>query len=84
MKRPNARDYRGDGSEYDYTTDLNAYIDYLEAELEETDRELTTRDLAAAETTPSQPDPRDEMIRNLTSELATAQARLYSIGLLAR
>lgn len=94
MNRPDGGAYRGDGATDDYVSDLNKYIDYLEAELEEAHRNLDaaaasvvdemTEALKTAETAPPQPDPRDEMIRNLTGELATTQARLYAIGVLAR
>jgi hypothetical protein len=92
MKRPKFDD--GHLSNHAYSVSLDKYIDYLEAELEEAHRNLDaaaasvvgemTAALKTAETAPPQPDPRDEMIRNLTSELATTQAKLYAIGVLAR
>lgn len=68
-----------------YIDDLEDYANNLDWQPKTPGTGASTSSASAA--TPEAPqasDPRDEVIRNMTGELASAQARLFAIGLLTR
>lgn len=82
--RPSSDDFADDA---EYADALDGYADALEAELSDARDELVAHAVKAvndADAVAPGPDPRDEIIRNLTGELAAAQAKLFAIGLLTR